>query len=223
LDALFGIKLTRGASAQINLRAAERLEPDYRLILDSVRRSEQIAVDETGWRIGGQSAWLHVWVGDQATAYAIDSQRSAQAFEEVIGRDWAGILGHDGYATYDRFGQAIHQQCVAHVLRRAQGLLDLAVGGAVHFPKRLIALFREAVHGRNEYHRGHLTLEQLQDQRDIFDDRLERLLRRTHTVAAYATFAKHLWKHFEQWFTFVFDPRGKPPTGRPSKPFVPRS
>jgi transposase len=59
-DTLFGIKLTRGASAQINLRAAERLEPDYRLILDTVRRSEQIAVDETGWRIGGQSAWLHV-------------------------------------------------------------------------------------------------------------------------------------------------------------------
>jgi transposase len=206
-DTLFGIKLTRGASAQINLRAAQRLEPDYRLILDTVRRSEQIAVDETGWRTGGQSAWLHVWVGDQATAYAIDSQRSAQALEGVIGRDWAGILSHDGYATYDRFGQAIHQQCVAHVLRRAQGLLDLAVGGAVHFPKRLIALFREAVHGRNEYHCGHLTLERLQDQRDAFDDRLEKLLRRTHTVAVYATFAKHLWKHFEQWFTFVFDPR----------------
>jgi transposase len=206
-DTLFGIKLTRGASAQINLRAAERLEPDYRLILDTVRRSEQIAVDETGWRIGGQSAWLHVWVGDEATAYAIDSQRSAQALEEVIGRDWAGILSHDGYATYDRFRQSIHQQCVAHVLRRAQGLLDAAVGGAVHFPKRLIALFREAVHRRNEYHRGRLALEQLQDQRDVFDDRLGRLLRRTHMVPAYATFAKHLWKHFEQWFTCVFDPR----------------
>jgi transposase len=206
-DALFGIKLTRGASAQINLRAAERLEPDYQLILATVRRSEQIAVDETGWRIGGQSAWLHVWVGDKATAYAIDSQRSAQALEEVIGRDWAGILSHDGYATYDRFEQAIHQQCVAHVLRRAQSLLDVAIRGAVHFPKRLIALFREAVHQRNDHQRGGLTLEQLQDQRDVFDDRLEKLLRRTHTVAAYTTFAKHLWKHFEQWFTFVFDPR----------------
>jgi transposase len=206
-DNLFGIKLTRGTSAHINLRTAERLEPDYRLILESVRRSEQIAVDETGWRIGGRSAWLHVWVGDEATAYAIDSQRSAQALEEVIGGDWEGILSHDGYATYDRFKQAIHQQCAAHVLRRAQDLLDVAVRGAVHFPKRVIALFREAVHWRNEYHRGRLTLEQMQDQRDVFDNRLERLLLRTHTVSAYATFAKHLWKHFEQWFTFVFDPR----------------
>src|SRR4051794_24398950 len=45
---LFGITLTRGASAQIDLRAAARLEPDYHLILGEVRSSEQIAADETG-------------------------------------------------------------------------------------------------------------------------------------------------------------------------------
>jgi transposase len=51
---LFGIKLTRGASAQLDLRAAARLEPDYQLVLGEVRASEPIAADETGWRIGGQ-------------------------------------------------------------------------------------------------------------------------------------------------------------------------
>ena len=45
---LFGISLTRGASAQIDLRAAARLEPDSQLILGAVRSSEQIAADETG-------------------------------------------------------------------------------------------------------------------------------------------------------------------------------
>lgn len=45
---LFGITLTRGASAQIDLRAAARLEPDYQLILGEVRSSKQIAADETG-------------------------------------------------------------------------------------------------------------------------------------------------------------------------------
>jgi transposase len=205
-QALFGFSLTRGASAQINQRAATRLKPDYHLILDTVRRSTQIAADETGWRIGGRSAWLHVWVGDEATAYAIDSQRSADALEGVIGRDWAGILSHDGYATYDRFYQAIHQQCVAHVLRRAQDLREVAKGGAVHFPKRLLTLFREAVHWRNQYLRDTVTLESVQEQREAFDDRLIRLLRRTSNVPAYATFTQHLWKHLEQWFTFLFNP-----------------
>jgi transposase len=205
-DALFGIKLTRGASAQINQRTAQRLEPDYQLILESVRRSEQIAADETGWRVGGRSAWLHVWVGGEATAYAIGSQRSAAALQKVIGIDWAGILSHDGYATYDRFYRAIHQQCVAHVLRRAENLLDVAARGAVHFPKQVIALFRQAVHWRNEYCRNAVTLAQLQDQRDAFDDRLLALITRSRSVPAYATLAKHLWNHFEQWFTFLYNP-----------------
>jgi transposase len=46
-DALFGITLTRGASAQIDLRAAARLEPDDQLILGEVRQSEPIGADET--------------------------------------------------------------------------------------------------------------------------------------------------------------------------------
>src|SRR6478735_2819673 len=159
---LFGITLTRGASAQIDLRAAARLEPDYTLILDEVRSSEQIGADETGWRIGGHPAWLHAWVGDRATAYAIDSKRSADALERVIGRDWAGVLSHDGFASYDRFGEAIHQQCAAHVLHRARELLASATRGAARFPRQVIALFTGAIHWRNATPRGVLTMDELE-------------------------------------------------------------
>jgi transposase len=205
-DALFGITLTRGASAQIGLRAAVRLEPDYRLILADLRDSERIAADETGWREGGHPAWLHVWVGERATGYAIDSKRCADALERVIGRDFAGVLSHDGYATYDRFREAIHQSCVAHVLRRARDLLDRATRGAVRFPRQVIALFTEAIHLRNEYLRGAIPLDAVQDQRDVFDHRLLALVRRPRRVAEHATFATHLWNHFPQWFQFLFDP-----------------
>ncbi|HVK07444.1 MAG TPA: IS66 family transposase [Gemmataceae bacterium] len=213
-DALFGITLTRGASAQINLRAATRLEPDYRLILGEVRASGQIAADETGWRVGGHPAWLHAWVGDRATAYAIDPQRSAAALERVIGRDWSGVLSHDGFASYDRFGEAIHQQCVAQVLRRARDLLASATRGAVRFPRQVIALFTEAIHWRTGYVPGAWTDDRLDAHRGAFDDRLLALVRRPRAVPEYATLAKHLWNHFEQWFAFVFDPRIEPTNWR---------
>lgn len=209
-DALFGIDLTRGASAQINLRAATRLEPDYRLVLDEVRRSDQIAADETGWRVGGHPAWLHVWVGDRATAYAIDSQRSAAVLERVIGSDWGGILSHDGYASYERFGDAIHQQCAAHVLRRARDLLAAARGGGVRFPREVIALFTEAIHWRNGDGPDRLTLDQRADLRDAFDARLLALVNRPRAVPAYETLANHLWNHSEQWFAFVVEPEIEP-------------
>ena len=216
-DDLFGIDLTRGASAQIDLRAGRALEPDYQAILDDVRASEQIAADETGWRIGGQPAWLHAWVGDRATAYAIDSQRSAAVLERVIGVDWAGILSHDGFASYERFEEAIHQQCVAHVLRRARELLAAATRGAVRFPRQVIALFTEAIHWRRRYLRGELALEALQDLRDDFDARLAALARRPRAVPPQQRLAKHLWNHFEQWFAFLTDPDSRRRTGRRSR------
>jgi len=209
-ETLFGIKLTRGASVQINQRAATRLEPDYAVILDEVRSSEQIAADETGWRIGGHPAWLHAWVGDRATAYAIDSKRSADVLERVIGVDWPGILSHDGFASYERFEAAIHQQCLAHVLRRARDLLASASRGAVRFPRQLIALFTEAIHWRNETSGSVLSEDQREHQRETFDDRLLELVSRPRAVPEYATLAKHLRNHFEQWFAFVFDPRIEP-------------
>lgn len=205
-DALFGIDLTRGASAQINLRAAARLEPDYRLILDDVRMAEQIAADETGWRVGGQPAWLHVWVADRATAYGIDSHRSAAVLERVIGADWDGVLSHDGFASYDRFEEAVHQQCAAHVLRRAQELLETATRGAVRFPRQVIALFTDAIHQRNDFLRGEVSLDELQDHREAFDERLRVLAGRSRAVPEAERLAKHLWNHAGEWFAFVTDP-----------------
>jgi transposase len=205
-DTLFGIDLTRGASAQINLRAAARLEPDYRRILDEVRSSERIAADETGWRIAGQPAWLHVWVADGATAYGIDKQRSAAVLEGVIGRDWDGILSHDGFASYGRFEEAIHQQCAAHILRRARDMLEWATRGAVHFPRQVLALFTEAIHLRNNCLRGLLSPEDLAARREAFDDRLLELAGRPRCVPEHERLAKHLWNYAEQWFGFLTDP-----------------
>ena len=75
----------------------------------------------------------------------------------MIGADWSGVLSHDEFASYDRFEGAIHQQCVAHVLRRARDLLASATRGAVRFPRQVIALFTEAIHWRNGYVPGART------------------------------------------------------------------
>ena len=97
-------------------------------------------------------------------------------------------------------------------------MLSIARGGEVHFPKQVIQLFTEAVHWRNELLKTEpslrlvrpLTETQLETQREAFDDRLNAMLVRPRSVPAYVTFAKHLWNHFNAWFTFVFDPRVEP-------------
>ena len=128
--------------------------------------------DETGWRVEGQPAWLHAWVAERATCYAIDPQRKADVLERLIGIDWSGTMIHDGFSSYDRFAAATHQQCLGHVLRRVRELEAKATRGAVHYPRKLIALFTEAIHLRNRYLKGEVSAEQLRQARPEFDRRL---------------------------------------------------
>ena len=202
---LFGIDLTRGACSQILTRAARRLEPAYQEILTATRDAEVLTVDETGWRVGGESAWLHVWVGERATCYAIDRQRSASALEEVIGIDWDGVMVHDGWASYDRFTDAIHQQCVAHILRRAREMLEVAVGGAVRFPGQVIEIFTGAIHLRNEYLAGRVSEGEWESARNRYENRLLPILLVPRARADYQRLSDHLSNHFESWFGFLTD------------------
>jgi transposase len=209
-DALFGIQLTRGASAQIVLRAAERLEPADEEICEKLKASPCLVPDETGWRVAGKSAWLHVWVGKDVVCYAVEADRSASALEGQIGISWKGKMTHDGFSSYGRFVKATHQQCLGHVIRRARDLLGKATRGAVHYPRKLIALFTEAIHLRNRHLVGEVTAEQLKQARVGFDGRLEKLAGAQREVAEYRTLSKHLLGRLEEWFTFLSHPEVEP-------------
>ena len=208
--ALFGIRLTRGASVQIVLRAANRLEPADREIRQEIRAAPCITPDETGWRVAGRPAWLHAWVTAWATGYAIDPLRRADALERLIGRDWPGTLVHDGFSSYDRFTAATHQQCLGHVLRRARELESRATRGAVHYPRKLIALLTEAIHLRNRHKEGEVPAEELRRSRPEFDRRLRDLAWPARVVPAYETLSAHLWNHRDEWFTFLSHPEIEP-------------
>jgi len=205
LDTLFGIELSRGASVQIVLRAADRLQPAYDEILQATRQAEQLSADETGWRIGGQPGWLHVWVSERSTAYAVDRRRSAAVLEEGIGPDWEGVLVHDGFPSYDRFTEALHQQCLAHVLRRARDMLETATRGAGRFPRAVIELLTGAIHLRNEYGAGRVPALVWEGARDRCETRLLRLLHGRREAVGNQRLAAHLRKHFASWFTFLTD------------------
>ncbi len=80
-----GIDIKPSTATRIVLRAADKLQPAYEEIQESIQNSKVITPDETGWRRGGRPVWLHAWVSDQATCYVIDPHRSADALEKVIG------------------------------------------------------------------------------------------------------------------------------------------
>jgi transposase len=207
-----GIDLKPSTATRIVLRAAAKLQPVYDEIKESLKTSEVIVPDETGWRKGGRPVWLHTWVGDQATCYVIDPHRSADALEKVIGLGYSGTLVHDGFASYDRFLEAIHQGCVGHILRRAHDLEERHTGSARRFPRQVIDLMQEALGLRADYGKGVWSREELFDAYAEYCDRMQRLTLPPRRNQANDTFAGHLNRHGPSWFAFLLDPDRVPAT-----------
>lgn len=205
---LFGIHFSRGASAQVVLRAGQRLQPAYHEIQQKLPKAAVITPDETGWRIGGHTAWLHAWVGDdKVTCYHIDPQRSSDALQRVVGIDWSGIFVHDGWAPYDQFEEACHQQCQAHVLRRAHELEEAATGRAKVFPRQVITLFKKSLARRDRFAQRLPDDATRQRALENFTARLLALTEKPRSNAANNRLAAHLYRHGEQWFLFLLDPQ----------------
>jgi transposase len=202
---LFGLAINRSTSARSMLRTAKRLEPAAEDIRRAIRGSPQITCDETGWRIGGEKAWLHVAVAQDATWYEVARHRDHTVLECLIGLDYSGTLIHDGWSVYDRFEAATHQQCVAHILRRARDLASSATRAAARFPQQVLELFGRAFALRDRFRRktiGKLTL--ACRGADLIDE-LQSLTQHTKRNAANERLAAHLERHLEEWFLFLID------------------
>jgi transposase len=206
LDHLFGIPLSRGGSVHTVLRAATRCEPAYEAIRQSVGQADWVVPDETGWRVGGHPAWLHTLVGPEATAYVIDPTRSGDVAADILGLAYDGTMIHDGWSPYDRFHEASHQQCLRHLLRRADEMEATATRGAVCFPRRVAELLHAGLDLRDRHAAGEISRHGLAVARGRLENELTALVWPLKTNAANERLAQHLWNHRDDLLTFLRQP-----------------
>jgi transposase len=200
------LHLARATSVRSTLRTSNRCARAYEQLRTDLRGAPEVAPDETGWRVGGRSAWLHVFVSRQETCYVIDPTRSHEPAEQLLGLEWPGTLVHDGWSVYDHFTHAFHQQCVRHLQRRCQELLETAVRGAVRLPRTVLAMIDRAFTLRRAW-RGHrLGRDDLAMQGLALSYELEQVTSGRFTYAPNRRLAGHISKHAMQWFWFLIDP-----------------
>lgn len=113
---LCGLTLTDSALAQALQRPAEWLCVEAGVILKAIRASPWIHADETGWKIAGTNHWLWDFVNQKPALYRISRSRGRKVPEEVLGKNYPGIMPSDFLSAYDRSGKR-RQRCLVHLLR----------------------------------------------------------------------------------------------------------
>jgi transposase len=122
LDDLFGVCPSEGTLASAQATAYTTLAPVEQAIASAIRQADVVHVDETGQRLAGHTAWVHVASTALLTFYAHHAKRGREAIEAIgllIGL--AGRRVHDAWGPY--LGLAgLYALCNAHLLRELIGL-----------------------------------------------------------------------------------------------------
>ena len=118
---VFGVKVSQGALANMLKRSHLSFEAARQEIIDTLRKANVVASDETGVRIEGSHAYHRVFMRAGAVVHEVQHSRTAQVVRDIMGAHRPKVWLSDGYSAQQKRGDH-HQTCLAHLAR------DIAYG-----------------------------------------------------------------------------------------------
>ena len=139
-----GLSLSKSDVSNILLQAKKYLKGRYEKLIKEVRQGHIMYNDETGWLVGGKSAWMWIMASTKITVYFAAESRGRGIMEELYGSSKAYSM-HDGLTSYLK---AVPQNkslyCWAHVLRFSfeETFEAKKYSTEYYFRKRLVDIYR---------------------------------------------------------------------------------
>lgn len=192
-----GVEVSAGALCQASQSSSTALVPVQSSIVAKLNSEKMIVPDETGWRVGGEGAWLWVAATTAATAYWVADGRGYEEACEVIDPDYAGVMVRDGWAPYRSFKKATHQTCLAHLLRRCDELVTDLPAWARSTPRTVREILLDALEARD------LARPEREEVIADLAERVELLAQDAHPHDQNRKLVKHLYAEREALFTFL--------------------
>ncbi len=137
---LFGVKLVTATIARFSQDCAQRFQGFADAVRDRVAASPVKHMDETGFRIGGKTQWLHIASTVWLTFYRVSAKRGSLLAKVT------GIVVHDHWKPYYTMIGVLHALCNAHHLRELKALVEIE---KEDWARRMQRLLRRACHATN--------------------------------------------------------------------------
>ena len=198
----FGLIAERSAFVRADQRLAHRFVPTYTDLQKQMRQSEVAHGDETGWRIGGQPAWLWVFANDQISLYVIDPHRDHTVVERILGQEYKGVLISDCFRAYDPLPYK-KSKCAGHLLNRCKKVIEESGNpSAIRFGTQVAAILRSAIQLKERKQK--LSAQGYGVACGRIEAALNRLLDHRYRQADILCFAKLLRQQRPHLFTFLY-------------------
>jgi transposase len=148
IEEMTGVHLTQSALTQDALKKTDGpLGAAYQRLRENIGKAEVVHTDDTGWRVGGRTAFLMVFATQTETVYQIRERHRNEEVREVISAEFGGVMVCDRGRSYDaeELRGVAQQKCFAHLIRNASEIVDGKKGRAKEFGQNLKQLLRQAL------------------------------------------------------------------------------
>jgi transposase len=148
LKELTGVTITQSALTQDAMRRAKgAVGAEYEKLRTALKEAPFVHTDDTGWKVGGKTAFLMGFDTDQETVYQIRPQHRNEEVRELIPADYAGVMIGDRGKSYDadEFKAVDQQKCLGHILRNIAEVVETKHGRAREFGLKAKLLFQDGM------------------------------------------------------------------------------
>jgi transposase len=137
---LFAVNVVAATIASMSRTCATRFQDFAVAVRDRVAATPVKHLDETGFRIGGKTQWLHIASTIRLTFYRICPTRGS------LPESVTGIVVHDHWKPYYTLKGVLHALCNAHHLRELKALVEIE---KEDWAGKMQRLLRRACHATN--------------------------------------------------------------------------
>jgi len=136
LNDWLNLELSKGTISNCISEAGLAAGPIENQLIEEVRQSGLLFIDETPWKEWGKVLWLWVFVAGPVVLFLV-RRRTREVLIHVLGDIFSGWLMSDGLKVYRDYSKRL--RCHAHLTRKALGLVESLDKEAKEFGE--IALF----------------------------------------------------------------------------------
>lgn len=203
LEEGWGLHVSEGGIVGLLDGVAEAGQSAVEALREQVRSAGVVCVDETGWRQDGRNGWVWTFSTPDTRYFEFHPTRSGRVPEEMLGKDFDGIISCDCYVGYNRL-EAEKQRCWAHLLRDLHALKE------AHPQHSEVQLWAKTI--RELYEEAEActaaSARRRRKKRRELEARLDALVRpiAQQQGAPHRVLARRMRQHLLEWFVFVEHP-----------------
>ena len=141
-----GVAISRGQLSKLVQKASAAFEQAYQELLDYLPYEATLNVDETGHKENKKRFWTWCFRADAYTLFKIADTRGSRVLIDVLGEDFAGVIGCDYFSAYRKYMKdfdILIQFCIAHLIRELKYLAGLTDKATANYGQKLLDAMRD--------------------------------------------------------------------------------